>query len=295
MTDPTGRMTGRFRRIARLSGALGGSAVKVAGQRWLGIDFDRSAHSRRLQTILGDLHGPAMKVAQLLAVVPEALPDEYTTAFAKLQTNAPPMGWSFVQRRMCAELGSGWAGRFAAFDREPFAAASLGQVHAATEHDGRLLACKLQYPDMGRMIDADLAQLKLALKLFDKAEGAVTTDAAFAEIAERLREELDYRREAALIRLYGLMLADVPDICVPEPVPDLSTDRLLTMTRLTGAGIETLKETPEDVRAAAARKIMTAWYGPFFSFGVLHGDPHPGNYTFGEDGRLNLMDFGCVR
>ena len=151
-----------------------------------------------------------MKVAQFLATVPDALPEEYAQQLAQLQANAPPMGWTFVRRRMAGELGQGWERRFRASGKEAAAAASLGQVHRATLPDGREVACKLQYPDMPCVVEADLRQLKLVMSLYRRMDSALDHDEVYAEIAERLREELDYLREAAHMRLYGIMLATSP-------------------------------------------------------------------------------------
>ena len=135
---------GEIRRMARTSGAVGGIAARVAGERMLGIKTDRAAHAEDLRTILGGLKGPLMKVAQFLSTVPDALPAEYAAELAQLQANAPPMGWSFVRRRMASELGTDWQSKFAEFGHEAAAAASLGQVHRARLHDGSDVACKLQ-------------------------------------------------------------------------------------------------------------------------------------------------------
>src|ERR1700740_3310809 len=154
---------GEFRRFARTSGAVGGIAARVAGERVFGIKTDRASHAEDLKTILGGLKGPLMKVAQFLSTVPDALPAEYATELAHLQANAPPMGWNFVRRRMGNELGTDWEGKFAPFGHEAPAAASLGQVHRARLHDGTDVACKLQYPDMPSTVEADLRQMRLAI------------------------------------------------------------------------------------------------------------------------------------
>ena len=147
---------GEARRMLRTSGAVGGIAARVAGQRLFGMKTDKAAHAEDLKAILGGLKGPMMKVAQFLSTVPDALPPEYAKELATLQANAPPMGWPFVRRRMSTELGPAWQSRFSAFGQEAAAAASLGQVHRATLPDGREVACKLQYPDMPSVVEADL-------------------------------------------------------------------------------------------------------------------------------------------
>src|SRR5580692_5932285 len=288
---------GEIRRFARTSGAVGGIAARVAGARMFGIKTDRAAHAEDLRTILGGLKGPLMKVAQFLSTVPDALPAEYAAELAHLQANAPPMGWNFVRRRMVSELGTDWQSKFADFSHEASAAASLGQVHRATLHDGALVACKLQYPDMPSTVEADLRQLKLAMAIYHRMDNAIQHEEIYKELTERLREELDYQREVAQMRLYGLMLAQQTDVHVPVPVEALSTKRLLTMSWLEGRPLmRRLEEDPPlEERNRIATALFHAWYVPFYRYGVIHGDPHLGNYQVRPDGSVNLLDFGVIR
>lgn len=289
---------GEMRRMVRTSGAVGGIAARVAGQRFLGLKTDKGAHAEDLKQILGGLKGPLMKVAQFLSTVPDALPEEYAQQLATLQANAPPMGWPFVRRRMQSELGPDWESKFASFGREAAAAASLGQVHRATLSDGREVACKLQYPDMPSVVEADLRQLRLAMQLYRRMDSSLDNEEVYQELRDRLREELDYEREAAQMRLYGTMLEGVPGVVVPQPVQALTTKRLLTMTWLEGRAIQARLEEnpPQEERNAYAAALFRAWYVPFYRYGVIHGDPHLGNYQTrpGRDG-INLLDFGTIR
>ncbi len=295
MTD-NGSFTGRVRRYAQVSTAMGGLAARLAGERYLGLSLDRGRHAADLKAALGGIKGPLMKVAQLLATIPDALPKEYVNELVQLQADAPAMGWPFVRRRMEGELGPDWQRRFRSFERTAARAASLGQVHRAVALDGTALACKLQYPDMAAAVEADLRQLKLALGIYERYDRAVTTAEIHAEIAERLREELDYEREAAHMRLYGSILAGEPQVAVPRPITELSTRRLLTMTWLEGAPfLETAKTSPLPRRNEIALRMFRLWYVPFYHYGVIHGDPHLGNYTVTPDGTVNLLDFGCIR
>jgi predicted unusual protein kinase regulating ubiquinone biosynthesis (AarF/ABC1/UbiB family) len=288
-------LTGRVRRYAQVSTAVGGLAARLAGERYFGLRVDRGRHAADLKAALGGIKGPLMKVAQLLATIPDALPKEYVEQLVQLQANAPAMGWPFVRRRMAGELGADWQRRFRDFERAAARAASLGQVHRATALDGTPLACKLQYPDMASAVEADLAQLKLAMGIYERYDRAVSTAEIHAEIADRLREELDYRREAANMRLYGAVLAGEPGVAVPRPLAELSTARLLTMTWLDGAPILDTAKAPLARRSAVALRMFRLWYVPFYHYGVIHGDPHLGNYTVAPDGTVNLFDFGCVR
>lgn len=295
MADEGDSLGGRLGRYAKVGSSVGGLAVKLAGQRYLGLSLDRDRHAGELKAALGGLKGPLMKAAQLLATIPDALPPEYARELAQLQANAPAMGWAFVRRRMASELGPDWQSKFARFDKEASFAASLGQVHRATLPDGTEVACKLQYPDMASALEADLNQLKLVFAIGQRFDPAIRTDEIHAEITTRLREELDYRREARHAGLYRHMLRDEPDIHVADVVPGLSTDRLLTMGWLAGGPLLDWKTRSQEEKDALAQKMFRAWYVPFYRYGVIHGDPHLGNYTVRPDGGVNLMDFGCVR
>jgi predicted unusual protein kinase regulating ubiquinone biosynthesis (AarF/ABC1/UbiB family) len=294
------RLTARAKRYGRVGANVGGVAARIATSRLLGLDRDRDREAASLAAALGGLKGPIMKVAQLLATIPEALPAEYAAELGQLQSQAPPMGWAFVRRRMAAELGPDWESRFASFEHEAAASASLGQVHRARGHDGRSLAAKLQYPDMQSAVEADLQQLGMLFSIHRRMRPAIETSEMRQEIAARLREELDYELEAKHTRLYGLIFAGDPLIRVPEIVPELSTQRLLTMTWLEGRRLLDYTARPLEERNTIARAMFRAWWYPFSHYGVIHGDPHLGNYTVfeDEDGQaagINLLDYGCMR
>jgi predicted unusual protein kinase regulating ubiquinone biosynthesis (AarF/ABC1/UbiB family) len=293
------RFSARAARYARVGANVGGVAARYAGRRLLGGAPNRAGEALALSSALGRLKGPLMKVAQLMATIPDLLPPEYATELQKLQSEAPPMGWAFVKRRMMAELGPGWEKKFASFEHQPAAAASLGQVHRACSLDGALLACKLQYPDMQSAVEADLQQLQWLLAIRRRLDAAIDTTEVGKEIGARVREELDYRREAKHVALYGAMLEGVDSVRVPRTWPALSTGRLLTLDWLEGSRMLTHKNDPLAARNALARAMFTAWWFPFSRFGVIHGDPHLGNYSvFERDGApagINLLDYGCVR
>lgn len=290
------RFGGTVRRYAQVGQAMAGLGARYAGERFLGMKLDKSRHAEDLRAALGGLKGPLMKVAQILSSIPDALPEEYALELAQLQADAPHMGWPFVKRRMMAELGAGWQSRFAAFDRQASAAASLGQVHRATGLDGRLLACKLQYPDMDSVVEADLRQLRIIMGIYRRYDRAIDPTEIQEEIADRLREELDYLHEASNMRLYGLMLDQENGVHVPEPVAELTSRRLLTMTWLDGQRLRAFADAADvETRNRVAVNMFRAWYVPFYEYGVIHGDPHLGNYTVREDGSINLLDFGAIR
>ena len=297
MKDDRSSFLGELKRMARTSGAVGGIAARVVGERAFGFKTNRADHAEDLKVILGGLKGPLMKVAQFLSTVPDALPAEYAAELAQLQANAPAMGWPFVRRRMQGELGPDWQSKFIHFTHEAAAAASLGQVHRAILPDGTEAACKLQYPDMTSTMEADLRQLRLAMAVYHRMDGAIQHDEIYTELAERLREELDYLREAAQMRLYQRMLADTPEVHIPTPIAEFSTKRLLTMTWLDGRPLmaRLAEDPPQDERNAIASALFKAWYVPFYRYGVIHGDPHMGNYQVRPDATVNLLDFGAIR
>jgi predicted unusual protein kinase regulating ubiquinone biosynthesis (AarF/ABC1/UbiB family) len=290
------RFTSRIGRAARVGANMAGAGAAFGANKLLGGDEQTARNAKVLRAALGGLKGPLMKAAQMFATVPDLLPPEFAAELAELQTNAPAMGRPFVRRRMAAELGPDWADKFQTFDLDAAQAASLGQVHRATALDGAALAVKLQYPEMQSAVESDLGQLRTLIGLFKRMDQSIDPSEAIEEIGDRLREELDYRREAKAMRLYANFFSGSPQIATPEPVEGLSTARLLTMSWLDGRGLLSFKEAPLEVRNRIAALLFEAWWSPMTHIGVIHGDPHLGNYTLTEDGeRLNLLDFGCIR
>ena len=250
------RLSGRVRRYAKVGSSVGGLAAQVAASRIFGRSLDRVTHSAELKAALGGLKGPLMKAAQILATIPDALPREYAEELRQLQSNAPSMGWPFVKRRMTTELGPGWRSKFKDFERTAAAAASLGQVHKAHDKSGRLLA-----------VEADLRQLKVIFGIYRRYDRAIDPSDVHTELSARLREELDYEREAKHMLLYRAMLGDEPAIHVPEPVMECSTKRLLSMTWLEGQPLMDFLagDPPQELRDRVAHNMFRAWYVPFYN------------------------------
>ena len=301
-SDPErNRLAGRVARFAKVGAGLSGAAAAMGANAIRGGGDLDARNARAVKAALGQLKGPLMKIAQMATTVPDLLPPEFAQELATLQTNAPPMGPAFVRRRMAAELGPDWRARFADFDLAPAAAASLGQVHRARSPDGRALAVKLQYPDMQSAVESDLSQMRAVMAVGRQMFGQVDTREIVVEISARIREELDYGREAKAMALYGAFFAGRDDIAAPEPIAELSTGRLLTMTWLEGRGLMDFEGADQETRNRIGRLLFEAWWTPLIKIGVIHGDPHLGNYTFadhpggGEAARLNLLDFGCIR
>lgn len=290
------RLSGRVARFAKVGAGLSGAAATFGANALFAKGDADARNAKALKEALGSLKGPLMKVAQIAATIPDLLPPEFAAELTQLQTNAPAMGPAFVRRRMAAELGVDWAARFAAFDLNPAAAASLGQVHKATAHDGRALAVKLQYPDMQSAVESDLGQLRALMGLGRQMFGGIDTRELIVEIADRLREELDYDHEARAMELYRRFFAGRADVAVPASDTDLSTGRLLTMDWLEGRGLSAFTDADQATRNRVAKTLFGAWWTPLIDIGVIHGDPHLGNYSFTDEAdRLNMLDFGCVR
>lgn len=296
-SDPErNRLSGRLARTAKVGANLSGAGLTFATQSLFGGDKGDERIAKALAAALGKSKGPLMKVAQMVSTIPDLMPPEYAEHLSQLQAEAPAMGWPFVKRRMRAELGPEWKSKFEMFEQTAAHAASLGQVHRATLHDGREVACKLQYPDMSSAVESDVGQLKAMLGLFKRMDGSIDPTEMVGEITDRLREELDYGRESKHMALYQLMLADKDFVKTPEPVPELSTDRLLTMTWVDGGRLSEFEDAPQETRNRIAEMLFQAWWGPFNDYAVIHGDPHLGNYQVTEQGQgLNLLDFGCIR
>lgn len=283
----------RIGRVAQVTTTLGSAAIKTLGAKLSG-NSDRIPGV--LTDALGKLKGPVMKVGQILAMVPGMLPDDIAESLMQLQSHAPSMGWSFVRRRMAFELGPDWQSKFSYFEKNACAAASLGQVHKAQLQTGEWVACKLQYPNMLSSIEGDLDQLRILLSLYDKAVPILDTTNIQSELNERLKEELDYRLERQMIERFRALFqeSNLP-VTVPKSFEDYSTDRLLTMEWHDGADLMTVKNWPMELKKHVAENLFNAWYYPLYNHGLLHGDPHFGNYRITPDGQIIMLDFGCVR
>ena len=235
-------LTKQIKRYAQVGGLVGKLATKLASQKYLGFKLDKNKHAAEIRAALGGIKGPLMKVAQLSATIPDLLPDEYARELMHLQSNAPPMGWLFVKRRMAAELSSEWQKNFIKFDKQATRAASLGQVHKAVLPNKKIVACKLQYPDMESAVAADLSQLKIIFSIYQTYNKAIKTDELYKEIKERLKEELDYERERKLMLIFRNIFSNSKFVQVPAAFENISTKRLLTMSWLEGEPILNFKK-----------------------------------------------------
>ena len=290
--DELNKFSKRFKRYADLGTSAGSLAINFLGSKIFNSKDGKNAED--LSRILGNLKGPIMKIAQLLSTVPDLLPEKYTKELTKLQSSAPPMGWNFVKRRMKNELGDEWLNFFESFEKEPFAAASLGQVHKAS-FNGNEVVCKLQYPDMLSIVEADIGQLKLLFSIYKKIDPTIDTSEIQKEISSRVREELDYSLEQKHMELFNFIFEKNKKIHIPYVFNEISTKRLLSMNFLEGKKLLEFKKESKNNRKELAKNMFIAWYYPFYRYGVIHGDPHLGNYSANNNYEINLLDFGCIR
>ena len=286
----------RLNRYFQVTSQVGGIVTRIGANKYLGLNTDQKKNAHNLQEKFGQAKGPFMKIAQLLAMIPDAIPRDYANQLMKLQTNAPPMGEYFVRRRMKNELGENWKKKFINFNETSSFAASFGQVHKAKLNNGQLVACKIQYPDMLSTVKADLVQLKVVLNLFEKFNKVIKTSKIHSEIKERLFEEIDYIKEAQNINIFNRIFKNETKINIPNIFSKYTTSKLITMSWLDGRSIHHLFTSSNNkLKEKVATNIFNAWYKPFYSFAIIHGDPHFGNYTFTKNGNINLFDFGCIR
>ena len=286
----------RLNRYFQITSQVGGIVTRIGANKYLGLNTDHKKNAHNLQEKFGQAKGPFMKIAQLLAMIPDAIPREYANQLMKLQTNAPPMGEYFVRRRMKNELGENWKKKFINFNETSSFAASFGQVHKAKLNNGQLVACKIQYPDMLSTVKADLVQLKVVLNLFEKFNKVIKTSKIHSEIKERLFEEIDYIKEAQNVNIFNRIFKNDTKINIPNIFSKYTTSKLITMSWLDGRSIHHLFTSSNNkLKEKVATNIFNAWYKPFYSFAIIHGDPHFGNYSFTKNGNINLFDFGCIR
>ena len=248
---------------------------------------------------LGELKGAAMKIGQMASMAADFLPTELSTALTQLQKQAPPIPFEVIAKQIKNELGEDPCTLFHHLDPQPFASASIGQVHRGRMDDGREIIVKVQYPGVDKAVDSDLTQLKFAMRagglLRLSKEDIQTT---FDELRIRLHEELDYCNEADNLRAFREFHARHSWLVLPEVVGERSSQRILTLTYVQGDDIQTVKSSPiynSEIRNQLGTRLLDLFLEQLFEFHCVHGDPHPGNYAFRADGTIVLYDFGCVK
>jgi predicted unusual protein kinase regulating ubiquinone biosynthesis (AarF/ABC1/UbiB family) len=298
----TGRLA-RFARLASMSARLSSEVVTRGVKRFSGAAPDASllgaGAAEKLVATLGDLKGLAMKLGQQVAMDPDLLSPEVRAVVARLQNQAPPMPWSVARRVLTDELGRPPDEAFGRFEHEPMAAASLGQVHRAWTHAGEAVAVKVQYPDIAQALHADLDNVGALVAVVSRGARVPQGKHYYAELRAALLEELDYRQEAVRAERFRAAAAPLADVTVPRPYPELSSQRVLTLSLLEGRTYKEALQHPERLddaaRFRAARLLIRAVWGPFLLTGLVHADPHPGNFLLLHDGTVGVLDFGAVK
>ena len=248
------------------------------------------------------LRGAFMKLVQMLSMREDILPAAALDVLKATQSNVPPMDYPTIAEQIRRELGKPPERLFATFEREAFAAASLGQVHRATLKNGEQVAVKIQYPGVEATVSQDLKNLKMLLRAVqtlasDVMRQKIDTEELFSELKQRLNEELDYLRESRNIATFRRLLNDDPEIEIPRVIPDRCSPRILTMTFLEGYRLTEVMGPAIDpnLRKWLARKYYALVWRQILEFGVLHTDPHPGNYLVTFHPHLGVLDFGSIR
>lgn len=301
---------GRIRRTMPLAGftarAAGGRLVAGLREKAGDVTAVGRFHSRtaeRYTDLLGHSKGALMKIGQMISMTDAGELGTggfapYQRALNRLQADAPPMAPDLVHDVLYAELGSA-AEHFTEFSNEPMAAASIGQVHRAVLCDGREVAVKIQYPGVGRAIREDMANTELVatfLRFGLSAAGIAFDPRPLAqELAIRVAEEVDFRREADSIAAFSELYQNHPFIRVPDVVTEVSSDKVLTMTFLDGMGWAAAQQADQDLKNTWAEVITRFNNGNIRHANLLHADPHPGNYRFEADGTVGFVDFGSVK
>ncbi|WP_329381920.1 ABC1 kinase family protein [Streptomyces sp. NBC_01716] len=309
MSDLPRKAVTRTAKLAALPLGFAGRATWGLGKRIGGKSAEMVGRELQQRTadqlfkVLGELKGGAMKFGQALSVFESALPEEvagpYRAALTKLQEAAPPMPTSTVHKVLAERLGEEWRELFLEFEEKPSAAASIGQVHRAVWHDGRNVAVKVQYPGAGEALLSDLSQLSRFARLLGPLIPGMDVKPLINELRDRVSEELDYELEAAAQREHAAEFADDPDVVVPDVVHQC--DQVLVTEWIDGIPMaDVIAEGTEEQRDRAGQLLARFLFSGPARTGLLHADPHPGNFRLlppaGDEGesRLGVLDFGTV-
>ncbi len=303
VTEIPRRATQRTARLASLPLGVAGRVAAGWGKRLVGHDADdvnaqlSARTAEQLFSVLGELKGGAMKFGQALSVFEAAIPDQlaapYREALTKLQSEAPPMSPQSVRRMLDEQLGTGWRRRFADFSDEPAAAASIGQVHRAVWHDGREVAVKVQYPGADEALRSDLRQLQRFSRFFQAIVPGMEVKPLLSELRDRMVEELDYRDEANNQRVFAAAFRGHPDIVVPAIVA--SAPKVIVSEWINGVPMAQIIRSGSRLERDDIGTKLSLFHScsPAVT-GLLHADPHPGNFVRLDDGRLGVLDFGAA-
>jgi predicted unusual protein kinase regulating ubiquinone biosynthesis (AarF/ABC1/UbiB family) len=298
----TGRLA-RLARLATMSAKLSSDVVSRGVKRLTSQDGADSmlgaGAAEKLVATLGDLKGLAMKIGQQVSMDPDLLSPEVRAVVARLQNQAPPMPWPKVYAVVKAQLGRPPEDAYAEFEETPLASASLGQVHKAVTKDGTPVAVKVQYPDIAEALRSDLDNLGAMVGVFATTTRMTQGKAYFAELRESMMDELDYRQEAARARQFAAAARALPSLRVPKVFDELTAEKVLTLELLRGPTLKDLLhhsgQLTAEERFRVSRLLIHAVWGPLLTHGVIHGDPHPGNFILVPDGTIGVLDFGAIK
>ena len=303
MTDITKGQGRRNAKLASLPIGMAGRAAAGFGKRIVGRDKDEvnqellEKSAEQLFAVLGELKGGAMKVGQALSIMEAAIPDEFGEPFrealTKLQADAPPMPAAKVHKVLDQQLGTRWRERFREFSDEPAASASIGQVHKGVWSDGREVAVKVQYPGADHALKADLKTLSRMSGLLQRLSPGTDVKAMMDELIDRTEAELDYLGEADNQRAFAKAYDGHPDFLIPKVVA--SAPKVVVSEWVDGVPLSKIITTgDQQTRDDAAAKMAEFEVSSPYRVGLLHGDPHPGNFFRATDGRFGVLDFGAV-
>src|SRR6185437_1673589 len=303
VSDLPRRAFTRTAKLATLPVGLAGRTALGLGKRIGGRPAELVAAEIQQRTadqifrVLGELKGGAMKFGQALSIFEAALPPElagpYRATLTRLQESAPPLPARTVHRVLAEDLGPDWRDQFIEFDDVPAAAASIGQVHRAVWQDGRPVAVKVQYPGAGPALMSDISQLSRLARVFSVVSPGLDVKPLLRELRNRLSEELDYRLEAAWQRAFAEAYDGDPDVCVPHVLD--GAERVLVTEWIEGRPLSSIiRDGSQADRDRAGLLLIRFLYSCPARAGLLHADPHPGNFRLLSDGRLGVIDYGAV-
>ena len=292
----------RSAKLASLPLSLAGRSAVGLGKQLIGqsnalVSSEiQEKTARQVFQVLGELKGGAMKFGQALSVFEAALPEEiaapYRETLTKLQESAPPLPARVVHQVLAKELGEDWRDNFSSFTDKPVASASIGQVHKGVWKDGRVVAVKVQYPGAAEALISDLNQIQRFAKIFQLFMPALEMGPLLEELRARIIEEVDYQYEAQAQRAYAAEFDGDPDIAIPKVV--MAADKVLVSEWLEGLPLSRIiAKGSREQRNNAGLKIARFHFTSPMRVGLLHADPHPGNFRLLEDGRLGVLDFGA--